>query len=155
MIVDIVTGRGHPNIRATHRSTLEITTQEHLTTKGDCIIAVGADKSLADLDPALKEQIKRGSPLAMAIIVQDDPNLIDIFFAKGHRSLKLSDRKSMVVRRSDYIDSRTLAIKATKAARDIDRELVEKMKDPSTIIKFIIAAAPTRLQAVRTLLEHL
>ncbi len=155
MAVDIVTARGHPNIKATHKSTLEITTEGHLTPKGDCIIAVNADKALADLHPALKEYIRRGYPLAIAIMVKDDPNSIDVFFAKGHRSLQLSDKKSIVVRKSNYIDARTLAIKATKAAKDIDRELVEKMKDPSTVVKIIIASAPTRLETIQILFEHL
>jgi hypothetical protein len=36
----------------------------------------------------------------------------------------------MVIRKSDYLSDRTLAIHADKAANDLSRELVEKLKNP-------------------------
>ncbi|HIG98004.1 TPA: DUF371 domain-containing protein, partial [Candidatus Woesearchaeota archaeon] len=42
----IFTAHGHPNILATHRTTLEITKDSELTTRGNCVVAVAADFSL-------------------------------------------------------------------------------------------------------------
>ncbi|MEM7819116.1 MAG: DUF371 domain-containing protein, partial [Candidatus Aenigmatarchaeota archaeon] len=52
--------------------------------------------------------------------------------------LKLSHAEDIVVRKSDFIDNRTLAILANKAACDLKRELVEKLKNPETEIKITI-----------------
>ena len=38
--------KGHENVKSTHKSTLEITTEEHLTCTGDCILGICADKSM-------------------------------------------------------------------------------------------------------------
>ncbi|MCJ7469295.1 DUF371 domain-containing protein, partial [Candidatus Bathyarchaeota archaeon] len=56
---EIITAYGHENIQATHKTTLEITKDKHLTKNGDCIIAVAANKSLADLSPKFKEKLRR------------------------------------------------------------------------------------------------
>ncbi|MCD6301577.1 MAG: DUF371 domain-containing protein, partial [Staphylothermus sp.] len=58
VVVDVLYGRGHPNIRATHKTTLEITKEPHVTPRGDCIIAVNATKATKDLDPELKNIIR-------------------------------------------------------------------------------------------------
>ncbi len=52
-----VTASGHENIEATHPTTLEITKERGLSRRGDCIIAVGADKSLADFSEEFKERL--------------------------------------------------------------------------------------------------
>jgi hypothetical protein len=44
----------------------------------------------------------------------------------------------MVVRKSDYTSSRTLAVHADKAAKDISRELVEKLKNPAQKAKITL-----------------
>jgi len=50
---------GHKNILASYPSTLEITKSTHLTKRGTCIVALGATRSVADLDEALKSYIRR------------------------------------------------------------------------------------------------
>ncbi|HID73268.1 TPA: DUF371 domain-containing protein [Candidatus Micrarchaeota archaeon] len=49
---DVVTARGHPNIRAEHETTFEVTTEPSLTPRGDCIVGVQADKAASDLSRA-------------------------------------------------------------------------------------------------------
>jgi len=44
--------------------------------------------------------------------------------------LILTHPTDMVIRKSDYICNRTLAIRADKSANDLPRELVEKLKNP-------------------------
>ncbi|RLI98790.1 MAG: DUF371 domain-containing protein, partial [Candidatus Aenigmatarchaeota archaeon] len=46
--------------------------------------------------------------------------------------------EDIVVRKSDFIDERTLAILADKAACDIKREIIEKMKNPEAQMKIVV-----------------
>jgi hypothetical protein len=56
-----VIANGHENIEATHPTTLEITKERYLSRRGDCIIAVAADKSLTDLSEEFKESLQKPS----------------------------------------------------------------------------------------------
>lgn len=135
-ITEIILARGHGNIQATHKSTLEITKDSELSTRGDCIIAVSADKALADLSPQFKENLRReNSRITMLIEVGD---IIDTVNAHGKSRLVLSHPTDMVVRKSNYVCSRTLAIKADKAACDLSRELVKRLKDPEQRIRIAL-----------------
>ena len=137
MLREIIRCRGHENVRATHRSTLEITKENFLTPRGDCIICVSADKALSDLSEDFKEALRKGAKLRVVIRAGD---VADELIAYGSPDLKLESPVSMVIRKSDYIDGRTLAIRANKAAKDISRELVELLKNPETevVVELII-----------------
>jgi len=54
------------------------------------------------------------------------------------------DPHEMVIRRTDFVDRRTFAIKADKVARDIDRRIVEKMKNPEAVLTISIAPLPQK-----------
>jgi len=132
MLREVIRCRGHENVRATHKSTLEFTKEDYLTPKGDCILCVEADKGINDLGDEFKAALREGKRLLIRIKVE---NLVDEILAEGSPNLILDHEYSMVVRKSTYIDSRTLAIRANKAARDIDRKIVELLKDPKTTAK--------------------
>jgi len=51
--------------------------------------------------------------------------------ANGSPQLQFTHLTDLVVRKSDYVCGRTLAIGADKAASDFSRKLVEKMRDTS------------------------
>lgn len=55
----VIKARGHPNIKATHRTTIEVTKDNYLTGRGDCILGIDADKSLKDMKEFL-DQNKKG-----------------------------------------------------------------------------------------------
>ena len=55
---ECVVAKGHRNIRALHPTTFELTKDEEVTERGDCIIGVGLDKAVADLDPHFKNVIR-------------------------------------------------------------------------------------------------
>lgn len=137
MIREIIRCRGHENVKATHRSTLEITREDFLTPRGDCIICVSADKALSDLSEDFKEALRKGAKLRVVIRAGD---IADELIAQGSPDLKLESPISIVIRKSDYVDDRTLAIRANKAAKDISRELVELLKNPETevVVELII-----------------
>ncbi len=129
---------GHPNIRATHRSTLEITKDKSLTPRGDCILGVSATKSASELSEELKDSLRRGHLLVVILLVPGT-ELFDYFTAKGSPSLLFTDSRSLVIRKSDYIDGRTIAIHSSKAAKDIRRDLVEELKNTSARLRVIFA----------------
>ncbi len=124
-IIDIIKGHGHPNITATHKTTLEVSREEYLTLRGNCIVVIGADKGALQLSDNLKKAIRMGAMIRVTIEVD---NLKDEIIGYGHPKIELNDPISIVVRKSSYICPRTLMIKANKAASDIDRRLINKIK---------------------------
>jgi hypothetical protein len=127
--------KGHENIKATHRSTIEITKEEHVTPRGDCIIAVSSEKALTDLDPLLKDKIRSGWYVA-TIFKNDD--IIDHVIGRGDPRLTLRDPVRIIIRKSDFIDDKTLMIRSDKAAIDLDRRLVSRLKDRKSILEIEI-----------------
>lgn len=137
MLREVIHCHGHENVKATHRSTLEFTKENFLTPRGDCIICIGADKAINDLSDEFKNALRKGKKLLIRIKVGD---LVDEVVAWGSPELILDHDISMVIRKSDYIDARTLAIRANKAARDVDRRIIELLKNPGqrAVIELVI-----------------
>jgi hypothetical protein len=135
-ITEIILAQGHRNIQSTHKSTLEITKDDKLSKRGDCIIAVSANRALADLSPRFKENLRRGSSKVTMFI--ETEGITEKVNAYGNPRLILSHPTDMVVRRSDHICSRTLAIKADKAACDLSRELINRLKNREQKIRITL-----------------
>ncbi len=131
---------GHKNITAKHRTTLEVTKEENLTLRGDCIIGVKADKAICDIDERIKEWLRAGNRIVIEIILPQY-GLKDSLIGFGSSEMTFEHKTDIVVRKSSYICDRTLAIKANKAAKDIDREIVKLLKDPTTELRFVIRRA--------------
>jgi hypothetical protein len=128
-----ILAHGHENIQATHATTLEITKERELSRRGDCIIAVSADKAMTELSPDFKENLLKDS--AKITILIEAGEATEAINASGSAKLILTHPTDMVVRKSNYICSRTLAIRADKAACDLSRELVKKLKNPRQEVK--------------------
>lgn len=126
MILEKIHAKGHKNIRSRHRTTLEITKEDHLTPRGDCIIAVSADKGLLDLSNTFKNKLKNENS-TLEIIVKSH-GIEEKITAKGHPDLILSHPTDMVVRKSNFICGRTLAINSDKVAIDLDRRLIDRLR---------------------------
>ena len=45
---------GHENVRATHRSTFEVTKDDYLTPRGDCIVGIRSEAAARDLPEWLR-----------------------------------------------------------------------------------------------------
>jgi hypothetical protein len=133
---EVVFGYGHENIRATHRTTLEFTKDKHLSKKGDCIVAVAADKASADLSREFKENLRK--PNAKLTILIETNGITEQVQAHGSQQLILSHPTDAIIRKSDYVCGRTLAVRADKAANDLSRELVEKLKNPQQQVKITL-----------------
>jgi len=65
-------------------------------------------------------------------------NLKEVVSAFGSPKLILSHPTDMVVRKSSYVCDRTLAVKADKAACDLSRKLVEKLRNPRQKVKITL-----------------
>ncbi len=135
--IDRIVARGHRNIRATHRSTFEITREDMLTPRGDCIVAVSANKALKDLDPALRNKIRSGWAVAVLISVG---GLWDIAIGHGDPRLDLEDPVRIVVRKSMYISTNTLMIRSDKAASDLRRDLIDLLRRGGEAAIYVIVS---------------
>jgi hypothetical protein len=128
---------GHPNIKSTHRSTLEITKEETVSFRGDCIIGVKANKSCAEFNKRIKKLIANDrAKVKITIYILDKVFEIN---AEGSSLLTMSDDKEIVVRKSNYISPRTLAINSDKVAVDIPREIVRILQKSKTKGKMLIS----------------
>jgi hypothetical protein len=130
---EVITAYGHSLVQATHKTTFEITKDTHLTRKGDCIIAVRADKSLIDLSRDFKDAARKSDArITIAIEAGEERETVT---ASGNSGLLFSHPTDMVVRKSNYVCSRTLAVKSNKAAYDLSKELVEKLRNPNQKVR--------------------
>lgn len=135
--IDVVSFRGHPNVRATHETTFEITRETYLTPRGDCIIGVGADKGLADLNQELKQVIRSENSLVIVLLI-DELGEYDLVLGRGDPRLELSDEKKIIVRKSTYVSRDTLAVSSSKSATDLKRSLIEDLKRGVSARAYII-----------------
>jgi len=127
---------GHENVQATHPSTLMFTKEKHLSNTGDCIVAIAADKALVDLNQTFKDSLRK--PNAKLTIIIEADGLTGQIKAFGSPILMLNHPTDVVVRKSDYISDRTLAIQADKSSNDLDRDLIEKLKNPKQKINITL-----------------
>jgi len=136
-ITEVVIARGHENVQSTHKTTFETTKETTLTKRGDCVIAVGATKGAADLNPRFKEAAKKKR--ARITIKIEAGEVKEVVEARGSPQLSFTHPTDLVVRKSGYVCGRTAAVRADKAASDLSRELVEKMCNPLQKIKITLA----------------
>jgi hypothetical protein len=136
MATEVVNAFGHRNIKATHKTTFEITKERELSVRGDCIVAVSADKGFPDFRPEFKELLRvDGAKLKVQIKVD---GIVETVSAFGSSRLILAHPTNLVVRKSEYICGRTLAIRADKAARDFSRDLVARLQNPAQRVQIFL-----------------
>ena len=121
---------GHVNIRSLHKNTIEITKEEHLTPSGDCIVGVGAKYACKDVPKNIIKKIRDpNSNIVFSINVNGYTFKIN---GKGHQDLICTDPNDIVLRKSNYVCPRTLAINCDKASNEIPRKLVQILQNPKT-----------------------
>lgn len=130
MIQDEVTFYGHPNIRSLHAKTIEITKDEHLSPRGDCIIGVKANKACADLDESFKHRLKSNlSVIKIEIMVGDESFIIS---GRGDERLSMLNSNDIVIRKTNFVCPRTMSVLCDKASSDVPRKLVRILQDQQT-----------------------
>ena len=130
MVQDEVIFYGHPSIRSLHDKTIEITKDEHLTPRGDCIIGVKANKACADLDESFKHRLKSNlSVIKIEIMVGDESFLIS---GRGDERLSMLNANDIVIRKTNFVCPRTMSVLCDKASSDVPRKLVRILQDQKT-----------------------
>ncbi len=122
---------GHENVTAEHESTFELTSDDWLTPAGDCILGVEAGPVPEAFDEAFVSACRsRDATISVELSVNGYTQRIE---GSGHPELTFESERSMVVRTSDYVDDRTIAVDADAAAADIDREIVSALAEGAEI----------------------
>ena len=102
--------KGHKNVTSHHKSTFEITKDPEI-----------------DFPQELKDKIANSK--SRITVILDTENGHDEIVGFGHEDLTLTHPTDIVCRTSDYTCSRTLMIKADKAAKDLNQDLIEDLKN--------------------------
>jgi|TARA_B110000263_G_scaffold25736_2_gene19701 hypothetical protein len=127
---------GHKNVMSLHEKTIEITKDRNLTTNGDCIIGVDAAISCIDLPEKMKKNIQNPkSKISFSIEAEGKKFIIH---GNGSEKLTLKHVKDIVLRKSAFTCSRTVAINCDKASSDIPRDFVKILQNPETRGKITI-----------------
>ena len=135
---DSFTAWGHPNITSKHRTTIMVTTDEHLSKRGDCIVAVRTEKGLVDLPSELKEIIRNEeAEISFTMNISSQSLVVR---GRGHPKLTLTSPSDMVIRKSGFICARTLMIKADIASVDIPSEFIRLLEDHDCEVHVTIRA---------------
>lgn len=135
---EYVEARGHVNVRATHRSTLEVTRDEYLTPRGDCIVGVAASKAPSMFSEDFRRLASRPGSIIIAVLCA--PGGCDVVVGEGSGNMTLSSGSRIVLRRSSYVAGDTVMIHADKAAGDLDRRLVESLRSPEARLQLVLVA---------------
>lgn len=120
---------GHENVLGNHKNTIEFTKESYLTKKGDCIVGISADFSYDQVMKIVTNFSK------IKVIIEIDC-IIDTLTAFINK--KFDDKEEIVIRRSGYLSKRTLGINSNKAVIDINRQIIEKLKNSDAIAKVTI-----------------
>ena len=122
---------GHPNILGTHKTTLEFTKDCELSLKGNCIVGVKADFDLNKIKKFIEKS--KNIKVTITLKIEDIQEKIT-----AELNPNFNSSKEFVVRKTDFVSERTFAIKANKAAFDLDRDLINHLKEKKNKIIVII-----------------
>lgn len=130
-LAEVITAHGHENVSGEHNSTFEVTSDDYLTPAGDCILAIEATRVPSEFDTAFVEACQdRDATITVTLETTAHTEHVE---ASGHPELTFDSDRSLVVRTSEYVDERTVAVGAEKAAGDLDRSLVSALADGEPI----------------------
>ena len=135
--IEHIIAKGHANIKATHPSTFEVTKENWLTPRGDCIIGISASKSPKQFSEEFKNIAKRKDAIILAILLSN--GAFDYIIGRGSEKLTFKNTTRMIFRKSSYVSDNTVMIKANKAAQDISRELISKLRKGNILHILLIA----------------
>jgi hypothetical protein len=90
---------------------------------------------MADFSEEFREKIRNSNKIIVEIVVGD---LKETIIGKGHKDLILNHPTDIVIRKSNFICPRTLMIGADKSAKELNREIVERLKKGDDLVFRII-----------------
>lgn len=123
------TARGHKNILATHKTTLEFTKDCSLSKKGDCIVGV-----CADFEPEkVKAFALSGKKVDVVLEVDGVKERIS-----GVLNPSFNSTDEIVIRMGSFASDRTLVLRADKSSKYLSRSFASLLKNPESVIKITI-----------------
>jgi hypothetical protein len=143
---------GHPNIRAEHKSTFEITCEDNLSVKGTCIIGVSADKGAADLSDIFRKTLcNDGAVLKTRLTVG---NMTHTILSDGSGAFTLSHPTDLVWRRSTFVCPRTIGIYSDTVANKIPDGIISLLKGGAEMVVDLQASFNPEAQSPSVLLPE-
>tara|TARA_Y100000590_G_scaffold81776_1_gene91020 strand:- start:390 stop:830 length:441 start_codon:yes stop_codon:yes gene_type:complete len=127
---------GHKEVLSLHEKTLEITKDDSLTAQGDCIVGVNSGISCMDLPEKMKMKIQ--NPESKIKFTIKAGKFTFKVQGQGSEKLTLKHVSDIVLRKSAFTCSRTIAINCDKASSDMPRDFVHLLQNPQTKGKMII-----------------
>ncbi len=124
---------GHENVIGEHKTTVELTSEDYLTKQGTCILGVRSSITLNQLDTVVKELASLSSTRIVLRLSVD--GLTEEVIGSGSPGLTYTDSTSMVARTSTFECGRTLMVNADKAASDLKRDFVDRLKESGVVIE--------------------
>jgi len=126
VVRELIRCRGHALVSARHPTTFELTAEPHLTSAGDCIIGIGADRGAADLSEEFRAALRLKG--AVMVTTLRCGGLEIVVRSEGHPGLTLDHPTDLVWRRSEHVCGRTIGVRSDCVARTLPREFVERLR---------------------------
>jgi len=129
--------RGHSLVRATHPTTFEVTSEGHLTTQGDCIIGICADRGAAGLSAEFRRVLADDRAILVTRLTAGS-HLVEVR-GRGSARMTFSHPTDLVWRRSSFVDPRTVAIHCDRTAATLPRDLVRALQEGAELEVVMVA----------------
>ncbi|HMA05478.1 MAG TPA: DUF371 domain-containing protein [Methanomicrobiales archaeon] len=130
--------RGHPLVLATHPTTFEVTTEDHLTRQGDCIIGIRADRGAADLAPGFRRVLADDRAVLLTRLTAGGYT-VEVH-GKGSARMTIAHPTDLVWRRSGFVCPRTVAIHCDRVALTLPRDLIRALREGAELEVELVAA---------------
>ena len=132
------TACGHPNILATHKTTLEFTKDNEMSLRGDCIVGVKADFDLKELENFMEKSKNKKIAITIETLTQNKKYKTNQETIKAEINPCFDSYKEIVIRKTNFVSEKTFAMKADKVAFDLNRELIRFLQKRENKIMIVI-----------------
>lgn len=127
MVEDEIIFYGHQNVLCTHKRTIEVTKDNYLSLRGDCIIGINANKGCYDLNEKLKRELIQNDTYIKCEIIVDNEKYE--FHGFGNDRLTLLNKHELVLRKTEFICNRTAGVKCNSASSDLPSSLLSLLRE--------------------------
>ncbi len=132
--------RGHPLVLGTHPTTFEVTSEDHLTANGNCIIGIAADKGCAGLSHAFRQVLAHDKTVLVTRL--ECGGIVAEVRSRGSSQMMLNHPTDMVWRKSTFVCGRTIGILSDTVALTIQRNLIDNLVLGKAMTVTLIAMRP-------------
>lgn len=137
---EIIRCRGHPRVSARHRTTFEITAEEHLTESGHCIIGISAEKGARDLSAEFRHALCHDDAVLTTNLACG--GVTAEVRSRGSAALTLDHPTDLVWRRSGFTCGRTVGIFSDTVAADLPADLICHLQDGEEMVVTMTVRRP-------------